>query len=161
VTESKTRDGRAIAGTVSLTAVNCILTVGRRSSRGGHRIALAAFWPHNDAQRRHLLRITEQCFKQVSTLGRLPRDSRHCFWQIIRQVRVDHSQQVIFEIRMHKRPKEFLTRKRSLRPLGLPNPPFGFYQPAPLRCAGPALPASDQLRSGTDPAGSAVMPSCR
>jgi hypothetical protein len=38
--------------------VNYALTVGRRSRRRGCLATLAAFWPHKDAQRCRLLRIT-------------------------------------------------------------------------------------------------------
>jgi len=41
-------------------AVNCVLTADGRLGRGEHPAALAAFWPHKYAQRRRLLRISEQ-----------------------------------------------------------------------------------------------------
>ena len=41
-------------------AVNCGVTVDRRSDRPGYRATLAGFWPHNGAQRCRLLRIAEQ-----------------------------------------------------------------------------------------------------
>jgi hypothetical protein len=43
-------------------AVNIALTVGQRSSWRGLLASLAAFWPHKDAQRCRLLRISEYRF---------------------------------------------------------------------------------------------------
>lgn len=44
--------------------VKYVLTVKGRSGWRRRSATLAAFWPHNDAQCRHSLRISEQCFSR-------------------------------------------------------------------------------------------------
>jgi hypothetical protein len=45
-------------------SVKWLLTVKERSSWPRHPATVAAFWPHEDAQRCHLLRISEQNFSR-------------------------------------------------------------------------------------------------
>src|ERR1022692_3314080 len=54
-------EGLTVPGAVN-PAVNDVLTADGRLGRGEHLAALAAFWPHKYAQRRRLLRISEQYF---------------------------------------------------------------------------------------------------